>query len=450
MSHAELVEEKIDPTLEATPPEEVKKPKRKFNLKVHTTMFKIPNTNDHYPIINNHSPQIAIEKIISVSKYKGYVGVLNAGESGTGKSTWTKWMIHQLHIRKNSVIIKWFHEEEFKNFVEIVNELTKGIDHIIIFDDISFQLEDMKKEDLNMLQKTLTTIRHIVKANVIVIMNIHYSKAIKKFFRSTTQFRYLTSLSNEEINSYEDLFGPYSKWKLWDFSRIWSNMLTKGFCQFEISRWNNQFLTYKMHDPFNVILASELNDLRFCVYPKESCATCDPDFQNKVQLDPQKLIDNLIKSYGRDRVRSGIRNFSFYRKGIECLDPMARALHRTLSDLDRHNDIDWKESVKIVDEQLTKKRPRVYNKKGFQSRVQHDAIESSEVVQVDNQPVQDEEPEIIQDEGITKLDQPEGEEKAGDEEENKPDASLFVDNPLDMDYGFNDYSKTNDDNAPEF
>jgi hypothetical protein len=58
-------------------------------------------------------------------------------------------------------------------------------------------------------------------------MNIHYSKAIGKYWRNIP-FYFLTSISSEETQSYEDVFGSGAKWKLRDFSYLFHNMMLDG------------------------------------------------------------------------------------------------------------------------------------------------------------------------------------------------------------------------------
>ena len=62
-----------------------------------------------------------------------------------------------------------------------LGELEVGKPHIMVFDDASYTMEDAGKSDIARLANALTTIRHIVKARVIVIINFHYTRATKKF-----------------------------------------------------------------------------------------------------------------------------------------------------------------------------------------------------------------------------------------------------------------------------
>lgn len=410
---------------------------------VHTTLFKDPLTQKQYKIIANHTPSLAIEWILNHNKQNGFTAIILVGDSGTGKTTLAKYFVHQLHMKKNSVVISWFAKKEFKNLENIINGLTKGVDHIIVCDDISFILEEMGKEDLNSLMQTLTYIRHIVKGNVIVIMNIHYSKALSKFFRSISKFRYMTSISNEEIGGYEDVLGTWAKWKLRDFARMNDANVKKGWCRFEISAYEQKFVYYKYREPFGISLANEVNTLRFMIYPKESCNICDPEFLTRSSLESQAIIDEFTRKYGRDRVRSVTNYFNYAVNGIESLDSANKSLWKAWAELKRNYKIDFEVVQDIINNQLSHKRKRVYNKKKFQEEVVKDVVQVAEIKDVithaenEDQPVQvvddlnKDIPDTFNDSGI---------ESAKADDEVKGDASLFTNDSNKMDYGFKDES----------
>lgn len=329
---------------------------------IHTTVFLDEKSGKRYPILATHSPYPIVEKILRHNSVAGYTGIINAGQSGTGKTTWTKFLVHALHERMPSVIIDWFDQYDLTKIDDIVEGLQKGVPHIIVFDDASFALDDLPRHEVNKLAQLLTRIRHVVRANVITILNIHYSKAIGKYWRNIP-FYFLTSISNEEMASYEDVFGTGSKWKLRDFSWLFHSMMLEGSWSIETDAWTGKKYYYQTNRPFRLGLASELNKLHFFVYTKMSCGICDPEFEARKILDAKDLVTQLLGLYSRDRVRSTLRYYLFTRKGIKSIDRTVVSLWNTLSDLDRKNDIDWNVVGEILDEQLVKKRPRFYSKK---------------------------------------------------------------------------------------
>ncbi|NIS94621.1 MAG: hypothetical protein GTN97_01630 [Nitrosopumilaceae archaeon] len=354
--------------------QEIETQKKKNPHSVPTTVFTYNGTK--YPILSQHSPFPIVKRILTHNSVTGYTGIINAGQSGTGKTTWTKWLVHQLHQQMPSVVVDWFDQYDVNSIDEIIHGLTKGVPHIIVFDDASFAMDDLPRKEVNKLAQVLTRIRHEVKANVISILNIHYSKAIGKYWRNIP-FYFLTSISNEELGSYEDVFGSGSKWKLRDFSYMFHDMMLDGGWRIQIDAWKDEYYKYKTNAPFRLGLASELNRLHFFVYAKDSCAMCDKEYDTKRVLGARDLVDQLVQAYNKPQVRSTLRYYLLTRKGItKSIDRRVRSLWNTISDLDRKNDIDFNEVAEILDESLVNKRKRFYSKKQ-QTKDMIDKIESN-------------------------------------------------------------------------
>jgi len=349
-------------------PEQVvveKKDEKKEAKQAHdipTTTYRFNGID--YPILTTHTPFPIVKRIMTHNAVTGYTGIINAGQSGTGKTTWTKWLVHHLHEAMPSVVVDWYEQYDMQSIDTIINNLTKGVPHIMVFDDASFALDDMPRKEVNKLAQVLTRIRHHVKANVISILNIHYSKAIGKYWRNIP-FYFLTSISNEELGSYEDVFGSGAKWKLRDFSYLFHDMMLDGGWRIEIDAWSGDAYKYKTNQPFRIGLASELNRLHFFVYTKESCAFCDKEFDTKRVISARDMVDQLVQAYNKPQVRSTLRYYLLTRKGkANAIDRRVRSLWHTISDLDRKNDIDWDDVVKVLDETLVNKRKRWYKKEG--------------------------------------------------------------------------------------
>jgi len=339
---------------------EIEEKKKKEPHSIPTTVFTFNGTK--YPILSTHSPFPIVKRILVHNSVAGYTGIINAGQSGTGKTTWTHWLVHQLHQEMPSVVVDWFDQYDINSIDDIINNLTVGVPHIIVFDDASFAMDDLPRKEVNKLAQVLTRIRHLVKANVISIINIHYSKAIAKYWRNIP-FYFLTSISNEELGSYEDVFGTGSKWKLRDFSYLFHDMMLDAGWKIEIDAWTGDAYKYQTNKPFRIGLASELNRLHFFVYVKESCKICDKEFDTKKVLNARDLIDQLVQAYNKNQTRSTLRYYLLTRKGItKAVDRSVHSLWKTISDLDRKNDIDFNEVLEILDETLVKRRKRIYNK----------------------------------------------------------------------------------------
>ena len=342
--------------------QDVTKKKYEYSGEVHTTLFRDPQnpTGLPYPIVPKHSPNVIVKNMLTHNEIAGYTGCLVVGASGTGKTTWVRQLVHRLHTNsKISYTPIWFSKDEIQELGTIIKELPKGVNYILVFDDASYALEDLPKEKLNELAQTLTVVRHIVKGKVITIINIHYDKAVKKFFRAVP-FRFLTSISIDELGQYEDLFGSRAKWKLRDFAYHYHTMMTEKQWSFELSAWNKKYLTYQVHKPFRLGLASEVNDMHYFVYCRESCSTCDPDLKEKNIISTEDFTNDLIKSYGLKDVRATLATYAYTHKGIKTFPTRKQALWNRISELDKNNSIDWKDVMDILRRLSLYKRKRSY------------------------------------------------------------------------------------------
>ena len=133
--------------------EEKKEPKQAHDIP--TTTFR--HNGIDYPILTTHTPFPIVKRIMTHNAVTGYTGIINAGQSGTGKTTWTKWLVHQLHLAMPSVVVDWYEQYDMQSIDTIINNLTKGVPHIMVFDDASFALDDMPRKEVNKLAQVLTT-----------------------------------------------------------------------------------------------------------------------------------------------------------------------------------------------------------------------------------------------------------------------------------------------------
>lgn len=331
---------------------------------IKTTLFTDPNTHEKHPIPVSMSPMPTVDRILTYVERTGFCGILCIGMSGTGKSTLAKYLVHQIHSRKNFVV-HWYERDDIQKMDKEIKNLQRGVPAILVFDDASFSLDQLKKEQINKIAQQLTYVRHDVRAPVIVIMNIHYSKAISRFFRNVP-FAFLTSISQEEVHTFQDVW-PHGRWKFKDFAWYYQQMMFQNKWVFEIDRWNKRTYTYQTDKPFRLGLALEGNMIHFFVYLKDGCMVCDPDFSVKKVANSKELVDHYIKSYGVARARSMLKLYAFARHGLKVIDSNRYAIWKSISNFDTNNRINWNNVIEELDK-TQKKRRRTYIKKDKMDR----------------------------------------------------------------------------------
>ena len=326
---------------------------------VKLTTLKIPSTGEEVRILGKHSPNLIIDSILQILSKTGYVAILNIGQSGTGKTTWTRWMVHNLHQKKNFVIHE-YNREEIADMYNILDSLQVGVNHILVFEDASFYLNRLKPDELDQLESKLTHIRHDIKGEVICIFNIHYSKAIKKFFRNVP-FYFLTSLSMDEFENFKDMW-RHAKWKLKDFVYYWRQMMFTDGWDMVVDQWNNVRLHFETDKPLRLGLANENGFVHLFVYYQDQCNICSAESESKRVLNARQFIENLFKSYTVKNGRAILKQYIFARKGMKVLNSRSQSIWNAIAEIDRHNKLDWKEVNDILDSTFKVKRKRTYVK----------------------------------------------------------------------------------------
>ena len=252
-----------------------------------------------------------VKRMINHNKAHGYTGCILIGMSGSGKTTLTQTILHTLHKYGENYICKWFNGEDMMNIDKIIDGLTVGQPHVIVMDDASYTLEDAKQSEVSKLANALTTIRHKVKSRVIVIFNIHYSKATKKFFRNQ-HFTFLTSVTTEELGNLKDLFQDKFT-VIRQFGRKYRQMALLGHFYVPLSMYDGKAIKYRINEPFRLAVVSEITDLHFFVYPRERCEQCNPFAQEQINDDRYDSVDKVVDILNGYENRSAIKTaLSFY------------------------------------------------------------------------------------------------------------------------------------------
>ena len=419
-----------------------------------TTLFTDPNTMQKWPIPVSMSPNPTIDRMLNYLDKTGFLGILNIGMSGSGKSTWSRMLVHMLHQRRNFQV-HWFYRDDIQKLDRIIHNLTKGISHILIMDDASFALDKLPKDDINRIAQALTYIRHDVKGQVVVMMNIHYSKALSRFFRNVP-FVFLTSITMEEVHTFSDVF-PHARWKFKDFAWYYQQMMFNNEFRFEVDRWTGKKMKYHTDRPFRLGLALEGNIVHFFVYLRDSCMICDEDYNAKRIMNSDELVQHFVDAYGKDRARSMIRLYSFARHGLKVIDTKRLSIWNSLGEMDRQNQINWKSVNQILDKDLTRKRRRTYMKKGS---VQSQSVALGELgtepeksdeeltreEKLFKQEMEEQFADVQAEKQIKKESNPDQEIEDDTEESLEGATYQDVENPIDMSYGYeeNDQSGVQD------
>lgn len=292
--------------------------------KTKVTRFKYQDKN--YAVPQRWYWGNIVKRMINHNKAHGFTGCVLIGMSGSGKTTLTNTILHKIHDYGENYVFKWFNGHQLTELDKHIGTLQVGVPHVMVFDDASYTLEDATKSQMATLANALTTIRHHVKSKVIIIFNIHYSRATKKFFRNQ-HFTFLTSVTTEELGNLKDLFQDKMP-VVRQFGKKYRQMALNGSFYVPLDYYTGKSAKYNINEPFRIGLVSEITDLHFFLYPKQSCEICRPGAPPKFEQKSVKEVKKLLKKYKNQSAL--ITTLAFWLKihNIGPEDPLENA-HRS-------------------------------------------------------------------------------------------------------------------------
>ena len=348
-------------------------------------------TRPAIPLLARHSCKALAQEIEEALNATQAQVVLLIGKSGTGKTTLVTTLAHYIHTKPGGkhYIVKWYSQDDIKNFVKIVEDLQKGLNYILIFDDASYILDELPPAEVKKIAKKLTYIRHDIGGDVLTFVDCHYSKAFQKFFRDTF-FTILTSMTDNERTNIQQLFGSHNSFKVNNFIRIFRQMMFKGFFSFTSQATAKDRYTYKRDDPFRPALVSSIGSCHHVLYPRESCQVCaDPYNTAKLTpVDPEKFLDDLHKVMGPGQAKRAIMLYTHFAKNLPTLTRQLYSDWIFLFKLDQQYNVNWPEIAKMADLKIPE-RKRGYKFKKSHTKALEEIEEARKVKEEKEAPLKD-------------------------------------------------------------
>lgn len=255
-------------------------------------------------MIRTESFRAAVKQIAKSIKTLDVVTVGLVGPPSSGKSELARAIRHQLHEMSDiPFALREFGKTELANFKETMLNLPP-VNHILIFDDLSFMGADFTSKQILTLKSEFTTIRHFEgrpSVKMVLIYNFHYSPGFDKYLRQTT-FKFWTGVGEAE----SDFILKTVKQKniqriVSEFQKQCSEAISKGYWTKQISK--KEKFSYKYRDPFIPTLFWDGISIRPVVTPRrqwiqgdQTCTLCESAMGNNVST---VNIEDFIK-HGRE------------------------------------------------------------------------------------------------------------------------------------------------------
>lgn len=333
-----------------------------------TTKYKFEGKE--YPLLQKHSISALCKDILSLNEKAEYVSVLMSGKSSSGKSTLTQTIIHRISCMNpegRKYIVKWFTGKDLHKLDEVIDSLQKGLQYILVFDDVSFVLDQAPPKKRKELAEKLTRIRHDVKGKVITFMNVHYGRSILPIFRDS-YFRILTSMSSEDQHNWKESFGWENAFLIQKFQKQFASQMQHGYFYINNIQGEKSYCYYT-DKPFRIALISDMNNVHPLVYPKEGCRLCSPiNKPHKQQIGAESIWEELSKTY-TNRAKPALQYWLYFVKGKKDALPAdkVRAVNFLTKLLEKYDtDVDHLEKIAIDQKFHYKRRSYTFKDKDRQ------------------------------------------------------------------------------------
>lgn len=331
-------------------------------------------------MIRTQSIKACVRELLSTNMGKDLVRINLIGTPSTGKTTLARTIAHLIHQLANTPFaVKIFNREDLMNLEDVLANLLP-INHVMIFDDISWLSSSASQQKLNQIQKTFTEIRHIKggqDVKLFIIFNFHYNLSVPKHLRQADFFCY-TDIGSSEIENTLKIIGNKHVRKViefvdtvqqWQTSGIPATSTTSeipGTFSYKLGNKGLKF-TYTFRHPYAPALWWNRRTCRHIVFPKREwidalCQTCSMTTQSTPEeiMDVKLFYDDAMKAWGSNFI-TPLRT-KFYQMGINVFPPKFRQVMKWIDKYTEHkifnpSDIATVFGLEISKTQLHKKLP---------------------------------------------------------------------------------------------
>jgi len=335
-------------------------------------------------MVRTHSINAVVHEILNVSKALDVVKVNIIGSPSTGKTTLAKAIAHQCHdLADIPYTVKLFKRDDLLNLELTIAQL-QPMNHIMIFDDVSWLSAEASKRQLDRIQKTFTQIRHLPggqDVKLIIIFNFHYNMAVSKHLRQS-DFFFWTSIGSSELDNTQKIVGIKNTQKILEFRSIYQSAITNDFWEFKLGTKGKKF-RYEFRKPFGPVLFWNNSSVRHVVFPMREwiepiCAICSiaETTSIKAEMDLTQFNAEMASKFGIGMLKQALRiklfqmGISTYSRRVkQCMAYLDEYMHQKVFNpeqlanyyglKDQRTRLDYKLDNDLLDEEPTEPKPTI-------------------------------------------------------------------------------------------
>lgn len=293
-------------------------------------------------MIRNHSVRSCAREVLAQNIGLDVVKINVIGPPSTGKTTFMKLLAHLIHKEADTpYAIKILQRAEL---LDMENTLAKlqPMNHVLVFDDVSWLSAGNNKAKLDQIQKTFTEIRHLPGGQdikVVILFGFHYNLSIPKHLRQANFFCY-TDIGSSELENTQKLVGIKNTQKLIEFKKVVHDAYhpvqveqiegeepkkPKAYFSYRIPGKGNVQFTYTMREPFAPAVWWNGDTLRHIVFPAREwvdklCPLCGDPANSENHGDIKKFKESGDYSFGSASMNTAMR-IILMKQGIMTWNP---------------------------------------------------------------------------------------------------------------------------------
>lgn len=303
-----------------------------------------------YEIAIAHTGAYLAKQIVNVNRKTIFTPVNLIGLPGFGKTTGTHQLVSEIKKVEPSYIILWYNKNDLKKIDKILRGLPKYQNYILVFDDVSYLLDEISNEDKSRILHELTIVRETLdperkKARCILMLDFHYSYAVPKAFRQSN-FSIQFSITDEERTNYLKRVG-YDRYKQRKISRF-VNLFEKAYLSdyFTMRLRSGKEITYQIDHPYRPALVFKFSKIHFWLFHPVNDMATGP--KKKTDAPDLEFWQQMVKKYGFSRVLKVLRMYTFSHTGAPVIPAVDKKIWNHIRDQNARNNLPLKELVAIL------------------------------------------------------------------------------------------------------
>lgn len=276
-------------------------------------------------VVGSHILTTAIKEIVKDVKTLDAIKINLIGDPGTGKTTLAQTLAHMIHKEAYEqygipFAVKIFQKRDLLNFRQTMEEL-EPVNHILIFDDVSFLQNKENAEKLYDTKQAYTEIRHLkdgeeikMDVKIVSIFNFHYAYGFDKYMRECN-YGFYTSVGSSSKENIQKLLEGQNRFqrKIRQFQKLQRKGRITGEFWYPLGK-HGKGITYYYRKPFIPVLFYDTAELKFLVSPERTlidpvCSICENSKHQPIQseINIEEFTRDLEYKFGKQIARNAVR-----------------------------------------------------------------------------------------------------------------------------------------------